>query len=830
MGRVYDNQINENGAWITDDTTGHCYDKSLSEKLTEIFESHTVYDFGCGPGDYTKHFNECGIDVKGYDGNPNTSEISDGLCGVLDLTELHSLEKRDWVMSLEVAEHIPKKYEEYFIQNLINHCTKGIVLSWALPKQPGDGHVNCQPPEYVISLMEKHGFRYNSHISDQLKHSAELWWFKTTLLCFEKNVMPKITFCIPSKNNRRYLEACIPSIRKNSFKKNHDIMVFVDEDNDGTVEWLESVKDEYNLKYIVNDTGKLYGIGKAYDKCVEESVTDIFMIFHADMMLAKDADLQAFKYLDRNKVVCATRIEPPLHPEGEEKIVKDFGMWPEKDIEDGWLEEDFDKYVEEAKGEYCGKITHGCFAPWMMYKEDFLEMGMHDIDFKSAREDSDVFNRLVLNGFQLIQSWESFVYHLTARAGQFQHGKLTKDPSQKSQEWQELMNNSTKEFYRKWGSQVLHDKTMMPIIHPKYDIGFVVKMSGNTDMLGFLEPWCSTLYVDVDFDEYIKNEQPNTATNLSGKIFSINAKKSNDIIVRFDLADVTNESTQLITQFSSILRDSGEIGNFNLSHFEFEVKRLFNNNVNLINLREDNKIVQSMWIGDKLSTMEQTAIRSFLANGHDFHLYTYSDIEGIPTGTTIKDGNEIIPESEIFCYDGDGYHAGSVSAFSNWFRYKLLFDKGGWWVDTDNVCLKPFNFKSDYVFSSEWQDDDKKKPYLINAAPIKAPKGSDVMKYCWERTQEIGKDNLQWGQIGPRLVKEGVEKHNLKKYVQNGDTFCPINYWDTKKIVEGGIPYIANDVYSIHLWNEKWRNFNLDKDGTFHPNCLYEVLKKSFSE
>ena len=61
MGRVYDNQINENGAWITDDTTGHCYDKSLSEKLTEIFESHTVYDFGCGPGDYTKHFNECGI-------------------------------------------------------------------------------------------------------------------------------------------------------------------------------------------------------------------------------------------------------------------------------------------------------------------------------------------------------------------------------------------------------------------------------------------------------------------------------------------------------------------------------------------------------------------------------------------------------------------------------------------------------------------------------------------------------------------------------------------------------------------------------------------------
>ena len=267
--------------------------------------------------------------------------------------------------------------------------------------------------------------------------------------------MEKITFCIPSKNNRRYLEACIPSIRKNAHRKDHDIIVFVDADNDGTVEWLKSVEVKYNLKYIVNETGGLFGIGKAYDKCIQESTTDIFMIFHADMMLGKDADLEAFKYLDRKKVVCATRIEPPLHPENGEKIIKDFGMWPEKDVEEGWLEDDFDKYVEEAKVEYKDKITNGCFAPWMMYKDEFLGIGGHDERFASAREDSDVFNRLVLGGFELIQSWQSFVYHLTARGGQFQHGKLTQDHNQKSEEWQKLMNNSTREFFRKWGTPVL---------------------------------------------------------------------------------------------------------------------------------------------------------------------------------------------------------------------------------------------------------------------------------------------------------------------------------------------------------------------------------------
>ena len=305
-----------------------------------------------------------------------------------------------------------------------------------------------------------------------------------------------MTFCIPSKNNCRYLKACIPSIRKNSYRDDHDIIVFVDADEDGTVEWLESVKDKYNIRYIVNDTDGLYGIGKAYDKCIEESTTDIFMIFHADMMLGKDADLEAFKYLDRKKVVCATRIEPPLHPENGEKIIKNFGMWPEPDVEEGWLEDDFDKYVEEAKIEYKDKTTNGCFAPWMMYKDEFLGIGGHDPRFASAREDSDVFNRLVLGGFELIQSWQSFVYHLTARGGQFQHGKLTKEHSQKSEEWQKLMNNSTREFFRKWGSGVQHDNLMMPIVSPKYDIGFIVHNIHNYNILYSLEPWCSTFYGD----------------------------------------------------------------------------------------------------------------------------------------------------------------------------------------------------------------------------------------------------------------------------------------------------------------------------------------------
>jgi glycosyltransferase involved in cell wall biosynthesis len=156
--------------------------------------------------------------------------------------------------------------------------------------------------------------------------------------------MNKITFCIPSKTNLRYLKTCIPSIRENASRNDHEIIIFVDSDEDGTVEWLEQVKDEYDLKYFVNpNLGKsLFGIGKAYDYCIEHSTTDVFMIFHADMMLGKDADLKAYQHLKPKTVVCSTRVEPPLHPNNGEKILLDFGMWPEE-----FKKDEFNQYVEE---------------------------------------------------------------------------------------------------------------------------------------------------------------------------------------------------------------------------------------------------------------------------------------------------------------------------------------------------------------------------------------------------------------------------------------------------------------------------------------------------
>lgn len=362
--------------------------------------------------------------------------------------------------------------------------------------------------------------------------------------------MDKITFCLPSKDNLRYLKTAIPSIRKNAYRSDHDIIVFVDQDNDGTVEWLQEYADLYRVDIILNPNlnKKRFGIGKAYDKCIEMASTDIVMIFHADMMLGKHADYYAWKQLKEGTVVSSTRVEPPLHPNAGEKILRDFGLWPEE-----FKEEAFDKFVQ---GEIqSNKVTEGIFAPWMIYKSDFNKLGGHDPILKSCREDSDLFNRMLLAGYKFVQPWNSLVYHLTGRGA----GSFSGD-EQRHKEWQKEMNDSTKEFIRKWGTNVLHEPLMKPIVAPKYQ-KTIICVNCNEKLIEVLEPWCDTLRVDCDFTNYIKEQQSSTEYNLSERVIkSENDLPSSDIFLTIDGNKFNNEDFQYIQQMSQIIEDSGEEG------------------------------------------------------------------------------------------------------------------------------------------------------------------------------------------------------------------------------------------------------------------------------
>ena len=391
-----------------------------------------------------------------------------------------------------------------------------------------------------------------------------------------------ISFIQPSRNNLKYLQWSYNSIRKNLGYR-HEICWADDFSNDGTWEWMnEIVKKDPNVKIHRNEGPTRLGHTILYDTLVDMATSDIVMIYHADMYACPKLDEEILKHLEPGKVVSATRIEPPLHPDGPEKILEDFGIEPEE-----FRERELLRFVDELDtGELGQETTQGIFAPWAIYKEDFLSIGGHDpLYAPQSKEDSDIFNRFVLNGYELIQTWKGFVYHMTCRGSRFADGAKRNPDGQvfmknrETDEWLKQNERSTRNFIRKWGHFVKHDSMMMPIIPPKYDVGFVVKNCG-LDQLRALEPWCSDIYGDwvghkgFHVNKYIEEEQPNTQFDLSKKLHSLYTEPDNDVVVRFDASKLNQNNFQILTKLSSILQESGEVGEMELEIFEFYINKL----------------------------------------------------------------------------------------------------------------------------------------------------------------------------------------------------------------------------------------------------------------
>jgi hypothetical protein len=227
--------------------------------------------------------------------------------------------------------------------------------------------------------------------------------------------------------------------------------------------------------------------------------------------------------------------------------------------------------------------------------------------------------------------------------------------------------------------------------------------------------------------------------------------------------------------------------------------------------------------------MEQLSISSFLQNGHSFHLYIYDDVEGIPNGTTIKDANKILPSSKIFKYKNHDSYAG----FANLFRYKLLLERGSYWVDTDIICLKPFQDKTEYVFAGQRKQKKGffqfKRETIVNNCLIKAPAGSAIMDYCFSESDGKDPEKLAWGETGPVLLTPAVKKFDLWGYVEKPEIFCSIDWWNWRQFINKSPDEKAlRHSQAVHLWNEMWRRDNIDKSDAFPEECIYEQLKKRY--
>ncbi|HYI12323.1 MAG TPA: hypothetical protein VEK57_24935 [Thermoanaerobaculia bacterium] len=230
--------------------------------------------------------------------------------------------------------------------------------------------------------------------------------------------------------------------------------------------------------------------------------------------------------------------------------------------------------------------------------------------------------------------------------------------------------------------------------------------------------------------------------------------------------------------------------------------------------------IQTLWIGPRLSVMEQLALSSFVHHGHQVDLYTYDEVANVPEGVTVRNGNAILPASMIFQYREHQ----SYSGFSNFFRYRLLLERGGCWVDTDLVALRPFSFAEDHVFSSE----EAQGIEHVNAGFIKAPAGSPAMQRAWDICAAKDRTQIRWGETGPALLREIVTTLGLESFVRPPEVFCPIPFPKWESLLDPIPPALPENAAAVHLWNELWRRAGKDKDAEFDSRCLYEQWKARY--
>jgi len=220
----------------------------------------------------------------------------------------------------------------------------------------------------------------------------------------------------------------------------------------------------------------------------------------------------------------------------------------------------------------------------------------------------------------------------------------------------------------------------------------------------------------------------------------------------------------------------------------------------------ENEIVHGLWIGKSLSSVELLCIHSYIAQGYEFHLWLYNYLDTqVPSEVILEDASAIIPFADVFLYEKInqfGHGKGSYAGFSDIFRYKLLYEKGGWWTDMDVVCLKPMNFSDEYVFRTHHD-------YLVVGNVMKCPKGSPLMLDCYnEALLLINKNNTDWN-LPIAILNKNIKKHNLQLFIK--EISNPDRWLFVRTLLFYNVSQKEN-WYVIHLMNEEWRKNNINKD------------------
>jgi len=228
------------------------------------------------------------------------------------------------------------------------------------------------------------------------------------------------------------------------------------------------------------------------------------------------------------------------------------------------------------------------------------------------------------------------------------------------------------------------------------------------------------------------------------------------------------------------------------------------------------------WHGAPLSRIERLCMASFLAQGHPLDLYVYETPAELPTGVRLMGAEEILPRALLFTHR----RTGSLGSFSDWFRYRLLKERGGIWVDADVVCLAPLIYPQAQIFG--WQDAG-----LLNNAVLGLPAGDALAAWladCCEDPNRILPYD-PWALRLRKLRRRFLGGNRLDK-AQPVAHFYPVKCEDWRRMFTSNpndAPLWNEESRAVHLWQQMMKtSAGFDKNAHFPQDSPFEALCRRY--
>ena len=237
-----------------------------------------------------------------------------------------------------------------------------------------------------------------------------------------------------------------------------------------------------------------------------------------------------------------------------------------------------------------------------------------------------------------------------------------------------------------------------------------------------------------------------------------------------------------------------------------------------------NNIVHFLWLDAPFGDLEYNCINSWVKNNYECWVWSY-DCLNLPHGAIAKKAADILPESSIFKHKFGKTGIGSVSGFSNFFRYKVLLEFGGVWSDADVYCFKRLP-ETPYLFIKE-------SPYInkqgvpgicrVVSCIFAVPPNSLVMQECWDRCCEFDTDKLLWATSGPILLYDSILKLDLSCYIRSPEQYIPI-MWDKAEQLMHKPLLKFDDCYTVHFWHQQLLELGYDLNENYDGSTFGALI------